>query len=188
MTVPAPTYLTVADVRAQSFIADLKDPSAIDDGDLTLLLQAAEDHIDGYVGRQRHPPYDTNVARVFPREQDYRRTNLADYPYEPEVPYEVSRACLRQVEWLYSQWWPSRATDDLPVQLDVSQQDVGGDGTISETYARGGLDLAAATLCPQARATLSGYRNRSASISTSSTRRYGIDPPSSREGSYLPRP
>jgi hypothetical protein len=152
MTIPAPTYLSVAELKSSTKITAL---AALSDGDLTYLLQTAEDTIDAYVGRQRHHPDDENTDRVFPRAMDEEND-------APVIPYLVSRACLRQVEWLYTQWWPTSATEELPVEHDLESESIGGDGSYS--YKRARLDLSAASLSPQARALLSDFRSRSAGI------------------------
>ncbi len=180
MDVPDVSYITVTDLKAQTLIEALKN---LADADVTTLIQTAEDMIDAYVGRQQHHRYDTNVTRIFPRVEDYVRTNLAEYPAKPEIPYQVSRACLRQVEWLYTQWWPNKDTEELPVDYDVSDVSIGGDGSISEKRVNAGVDFSSATLSVQARNLLTPFRSRIAGIAVSNPR--GTHPSaslSSREG------
>jgi hypothetical protein len=185
-SVPTITYLSLADLQAQTLIDELK---SLNDGDKTTLIQIAEDQIDKYVGKQKHHPWDTNITRVFPRVEDYQRTNLAEYPEIPEIPYDVSRACLRQVEWLFTQWWTNEDATDLPTEYDVESAEIGGEGSVSEKYVRNGLGLTEASLAPQARLLLSEYRSRGAQIATSRVRRnLGPGVLSSREGYYFPNP
>lgn len=167
MDVPDVTYITVEDLKAQTLISAL---AVLGDDELTTLIQTAEDMIDAYVGRQKHHYFDTNITRVFPRVEDYQRTNFIEFPAIPEIPYQVSRACLRQVEWLYSQWWPNRETDEIPVEYDVASVDVGGDGSVAEKRVRDGLDFSSATLSVQARNLLTPFRSRVAGISVSNPR------------------
>src|SRR4051812_17693521 len=122
MTIPDPTYITAQEVKANSKITGL---IALENADIEYLIQTAEDHIDGFVGRQKHHPYDDNIERVFPREEDYRITSDAEYPLEHEIPYLVSKACLAQVEHLYLNWWPNRETSQTPIKKDISEQDIG---------------------------------------------------------------
>lgn len=175
MTVPEPSYITAAEVREQTLIAGLKEEDTIDNANLAILIQSAEDQIDAYVGPQKHHPDDDNDDRVFPRDSD---EDLDGYP---QVPYQVARACLRQVEWLYTQWYPSRTTDQLPVEHDVQSEDIRADGSYSVDYARGGMDLSAASLCPQARVMLDRFRSRFSQIGVSDPRKRpsidGIFPP-----------
>lgn len=145
MTIPDPTYVTAEEVKENTRIAGL---SALADDDVGFLIQHAEDQIDARCGPQMHHPYDDNVERVFPRDCDYRRTSTAEYPLEPEIPYLISRACLLQVEYLYLNWWPDVETRQATLSSPVQSESIGGDGTYSATYARGGLDLSAATLAP----------------------------------------
>jgi hypothetical protein len=167
MTVPDASYITVEDLKGQTKISAL---AGLGSEDLITLIQTAEDMIDAYVGRQKHHYYDTNITRVFPRVEDYHRTNFIEYPAIPEIPYQVSRACLRQVEWLYSQWWPNKDTEEIPVEYDVSDIDIGGDGSISEKRVRDGLDFSSATLSVQARSLLIPFRSRVAGIAVSNPR------------------
>ena len=188
MTLPDPSYITAEEVKEQSFITGLKDGSTglLEDADIETLILAAEDQIDKHVGRQPHHPYDSNLTRVFPREQDYQRVGSAsgilEYPQNPEVPYDVSRACLRQVEWLYTQWWANRATTMQPSEHAVEQQSIGSDGSYSETRAHGGTDFTAATLCEQAKTLLSGFVSRMTAISTTDTRT--VLPPAGSDACY----
>lgn len=188
MDTPPITYLSAQEVKDTTLLSGLKTLTPID---LESLIAASEDLIDAYVGKQKHHVYDSNINRVFPRTQDYQilGTSLGpiEYPQIPVIPYDVQKACLRQVEWLFVQWWTLRDTEAMPVQYDTSEVNVGGDGSISEKLVRGGLDLSAATLAPQARTILAQYRSRAAQI--------GLSRPggllrtaalSSREGSYLP--
>lgn len=157
MTVPDPTYITVDEVKEQSLIAELV---ALEDANIEKLIQKAEDQIDAYVGAQPHHPRDTNTDRVFPRDIDYAVSadgETLDYDAEtPVIPYKVSRACLLQVEWLYTQWWNNRETEMAPVEHDASAVSIGGDGSYSETRTGGGTDFSAATLCNEAKALLRG--------------------------------
>lgn len=153
-SVPAPSYITVAELRAQTLIKQL---SEIGDGDIETLIQIAEDQIDAYVGPQEHHPDDINVSRIFPRLYDTDGNN------EPAVPYQVARASLRQVEWLYTQWWCERETTSLPIENTVKQRSIGGDGSYSETLADG-FGFSQATLCDQAKALLKDYVSRAAPL------------------------
>jgi len=183
-SVPDPTYITIALVKAQTKIDGL---TTLADGDLTTLIQTAEEMIDAYVGPQRHHIYDTNIYRVFPREQDFQRTNLVEWPTLPIIPLNVTRACLRQVEWLFTQWWPNKATDEIPVDYDVTGIDMGGDGSVSETRVRKGLDFSSATMSVQARHLLKDYHSKAAGIAVSKPRwPLSTGALSSREGTYMP--
>ncbi len=168
MTIPDPTYITAAEVKDQTRIPGLE---ALDNEDIEFLIQNAEDLIDAYVKPQKHHPKDTNINRVFPRVQDYQRIGTGDGidsdPETPEIPYKVSLACLRQVEWLYSQWWPNVETAAIPTERTVESEDIGGDGSYSATYARGGMSLDGASLCDQAKTHLEGFVSRFTSLSTS---------------------
>lgn len=154
--VPAVSYITAAEVKSQTLLATLKN---LAEADVEQLIEIAEDQIDAYVGPQAHHQDDTNTDRVFPREQD------CDASGNPVIPYRVSRATLRQVEWLYSQWWPSRTTMELPVMYPISSRDIGGDGSYSETLARGGINLSEASLSEQAKLLLNGFVSRMVGIS-----------------------
>lgn len=171
MTIPDPSYITEAEVKENTLITAL---SSLAEADVKKLIQAAEDHIDKYVGRQPHHPRDSNLVRVFPREQDFSRvgsgSGIAEYPDTPEIPYEVGVACLRQVEWLYQQWWPNRATSQAPLQHAVTSRSIGGDGSYSESRAGGGVSFVEATLCDQAKVLLDGFRSRWAPIDVTDPR------------------
>ncbi len=168
MTIPEPSYITVDEVKTQSKIEGLND---LENEDIAFLIQNAEDQIDAYCGPQAHHPNDVNITRVFPRERDYRRVGtgdgIEDYPETPEIPYKVSIACLRQVEWLFTQWWPHSDTSQFPVEHAVESEDIGADGSHSVTYARGGVDLSSASLCDQAKLQLAGFVSRFVGMSTS---------------------
>jgi len=168
MQVPAITYLAVTDVQANTLIADLK---TLDTASITILIQTAEDLIDAFVGPQEHHWKDTNSNRVFPRVQDVDSSTqnqvISPNYGQPIIPYKVSLACLRQVEWLFTQWWSSSDTDELPFQQDVESVDIGGDGSLSQTFANKGADLSAATLSPIARAILGPFRSRFAAVGVS---------------------
>lgn len=169
MTIPDPSYITEAELKANTLITAL---AALDDADVAKLITAAEDHIDKYVGRQPHHPMDSNLVRVFPREQDFSRvgtgSGIAEYPDTPEIPHDVGMACLRQVEWLYQQWWPNRAT--APLKHAVTDRSIGGDGSYSESLAGGGVSFVEATLCDQAKVLLDGFRSRWAAIDVTDPR------------------
>lgn len=175
MTVPDPSYITADEVKANILVTGLKDGStgALSDDDINTLILTAEDQIDAFCGPQPHHPYDDNLTRVFPRAQDFvvvvtggvRR----DYPELPDIPYNVSRACLRQVEFLYTQWWPTRATTELPTRYAVQSQSIGGDGSYSETRARP-TDFSSASLCDQAKLLLTNFRSSFCGIGTTDVR------------------
>ena len=154
-TVPNPKYITEAEVRSQTLIEELGD---LGDSDLKTLIQIAEDQIDAHVGPQEHHPDDTTPDRVFPRLTDI------DADCNPVVPYKVSRATLRQVEWLYTQWWCDRETAELPMEHPVKQRSIGGDGSYSETLAGEGTDFSRATLSQSAQTLLNGFVSRTAGI------------------------
>jgi hypothetical protein len=166
MTIPEPTYITVDDVRDNSKILTI---GTLSDDDLSFLIQTAEDQIDAYVRPQRHHPNDTNINRVFPRSQDYLRVGNGDgidhFVETPEIPYKVSLACLRQVEYLFTQWWPNAGTGQLPVEREVESEDIGADGSYAATYRP--VDLSAASLCDLAKAQLEGFVSRFTGLSTS---------------------
>ncbi len=176
MDVPDVSYLTAAEVKQYSLVTGLKDGSTgvLEDEDIETLITTAEDQIDAYCGQQPHHPNDS-TRRVFPREQDFSKVRsggtLNEYPDIAVIPYNVSRACLRQVEWLYLQWWPNSATSQ-PTSMNyvVEQQAISGDGGYSETRAMGGTDLASASLCDQAKLLLKGYVSRWAAIGTTDVR------------------
>lgn len=172
MDVPAPSYITADDVQENSQVTGLV---ALNTEQIELLITIAEGHIDDYVGRQPHHPYDSNIDRVFPREQDFSIVIANgiryEYPQTPIIPYDVQRACLLQVEWLFLQWWPNRATTQPGMQHAVLEQSIGGDGSYAEKRATGGIDFSAASLCDQAKAVLAnGYRSRWAQMSTTDVR------------------
>jgi hypothetical protein len=177
VTIPDPTYITVDEVQENSLVTGLKDDSAgvLGDADITKLIQHAEAQIDAYCGKQEHHPYDGNLDRVFPRAQDYSvvvSNGLRyEYPRTPVIPLDVSTACLRQVEFLYLQWWPNRETAQPTASNHaVEQEAAGGDGSYSATYSGGGTDLTAASLCDQAKVLLTGYRSRWAPLGTTDVR------------------
>lgn len=162
MPVPTPSYITAAQVDEQSMIMGLTD---LEDDDINSLIAVAEDQIDAFVGPQEHHPEDDNLDRVFPRVQDYSRSNEGDDRDTPVIPYKVTRATLRQVEFLYAQWWPTRATAEMPTNKPVTDEEIGGDGSYSASYAHGGVDFSAASLCDASKALLEGFRSRWAGIS-----------------------
>ena len=154
-TVPDPTYITAAEIRSQTLIEALGD---LGDADLNTLIQIAEDQIDAFVGPQEHHPDDAVTDRVFPRLIDRDDNGL------PTIPYKVSRATLRQIEWLYTQWWCDRETTDLPTEHPVKQRSIGGDGSYSETLAGEGTDFSRATLSQSAQTLLNGFVSRTTGI------------------------
>ena len=154
-SVPDPQYITISEVRTQTLIEDLRD---LGDADMKILIQTAEDQIDAFVGPQEHHPDDPVTNRVFPRLYDL------DDGGNPEIPYKVSRATLRQVEWLYTQWWNDKETAELPVDHPVKQRSIGGDGSYSETLAGEGTDFSRATLSQSAQTLLNGFVSRTAGI------------------------
>lgn len=166
MTLPEPTYITVDEVKANTLITALQ---SLDDESITKIIQLAEGHIDAFCGPQPHHQYDDNLNRVFPREQDFSvvggSSGFTEYPDRPEIPHNVGVACLRQVEWLYTQWWSDRATEQPSVDYPVEARQIGGDGSYSETLARGGMALSEATLCEQARVLLQGFKAGTAPLS-----------------------
>lgn len=172
--VPTVSYITEDEVKAQTAITGLQALFTSNKTDLTSLIQTAEDQIDAYVGPQQHHQYDSNLNRVFPRVQDFQISSAGGFTYEypliPEVPYKVSRACLRQVEWLYTQWYANRATDQLPTDYPLESQDIGGDGSYAEKRARGGLNYTEASLCDQAKVLLNGFVSRMSRIGTTDVR------------------
>ncbi len=165
MTIPDPTYITKEEVAAQTLITGL----AALGPDIDKLISIAEGQIDAYCGPQAHHPWDTNIDRVFPREEDYNIVGTTSGPVHyrntPVIPLEISVATLRQVEWLYTQWWPNRATALPQSDRPVEQESISGDGGWSGTYAKGGVDFSQASICEQARGLLERFRSRTASIS-----------------------
>lgn len=155
MLLPDPTYLAVAELKANTLITGL---SSLPDGDITKLIQRAERDIDNHVGQQTHHPEDDNTSRVFPRAED-------DDCGTPVIPLKVSEACLAQVEDLFLKWWPNRTTSQPKVHRDVASEDIGGDGSYSATYADEGKTTAENALCAQARFCLTGYASRFAPLS-----------------------
>jgi hypothetical protein len=159
MTVPDVSYITAEEVKEQSLNTGL---TALTDGEVESLISIAEDQIDAYVGPQPHHPSDTNIERVFPREQDHTVTNDGSGIYydtsSAEVPYKVARACLRQVEWLYVNWWDDRTSSMLPTEHDASSVSIGGDGSYSETRRAGGSDHRGASLSSEAKSLLEGFK------------------------------
>jgi len=172
MTVPEPTYITADEVAEQTLIAALQD---LEPGNITKLIQVAEGQIDRFCGRQPHHPYDSNLDRVFPRAQDFSVTVFSgsrlEFPETPAIPLAVSVACLRQVEWLFLQWWPTSATTQPKAgSVAVEQESIGGDGSYSATYANP-TDLSRASLCAESQAELeNGYRSRWAPLATTDVR------------------
>lgn len=166
--VPDPTYISATEVIDQTLIANLK---TLDPANINVLIRNAEDQIDNHVGPQRHHPFDSNSDRVFPRVQDYSFSIVSgqryEYPETPVIPYKVMRATLRQVEFLYLQWWSTSTTAQTPVEKDVSAEEIRGDGGYSAVYTGGGMDLAGASLCHEAKALLNGFVSRWAGISVS---------------------
>ena len=169
MTIPDPTYITADEIRAQTLITGLDNAQTISDENVEKLISIAEQQIDDYVGPQKHHYADSTIERVFPREQDYyiagSTSGPVPYPDTPEVPLKVSLACLRQVEWLYTQWWTNRATKTLPSEKEVTAESIGGDGSYSADYANGGLGFTQSSLCDQARKLLQGFVSRFTGIS-----------------------
>jgi len=155
MAVPDPKYITESEVRTQTLIEELSD---LGDSDLKILIQIAEDQIDAFVGPQEHHPDDTVTDRVFPRLCDI------DADDNPAVPYKVSRATLRQVEWLYTQWWQDREAAELPIEHPFKQRSIGGDGSYSETLSGEGTDFSRATLSQAAQSLLRDFASRTAGI------------------------
>ncbi len=164
MEIPDPTYITVAEVQEHTLVTNL---ATANEADIKKLIQVAEGQIDKHCGRQLHHPNDSNLARVFPREQDFARTSgggtIEQDPDTPEIPLDVSTACLRQVEWLFVNWWANRATESTPVLHQAEQVDIGADGSYSETR-RPMPDFAQASLCAQAQAALKDYVSRWAAL------------------------
>lgn len=154
-TVPDPTYITPIEVRTQTLIESLK---SLSDDDLTILIQTAEDQIDAFCGPQEHHPEDENIDRLFPRARDM------DEDGNPEIPYKASRATLRQVEWLFTQWWEERETAELPLDHPIKDRSIGGDGSYSETLSGEGTDFSRATLSKAAQTLLGGFQSRAAAI------------------------
>lgn len=154
-SVPDPKYITASEVRTQTLIEELRD---LGDADLKILIQTAEDQIDAFVGPQGHHPDDPTTDRVFPRACDL------DDDGNAAIPYKVSRAALRQVEWLFTQWWNDRETSELPVEHPVKQRSIGGDGSYSETLAGEGTDFSRATLSQSAQTLLNGFVSRTAAL------------------------
>lgn len=161
MTIPEPSYITESDVAENTLITGLQSLST---ENRKKLIQRAESQIDKYVGRQPHHPADSNTDRVFPRVQDYQivgsASGITHYPDTPQIPLEVSEACLAQVEYLYTQWWSTSTTTQAPVQKNVESENIGGDGSYSATYANGGKSSAEDMLCAEAKAKLEGFVNR----------------------------
>jgi hypothetical protein len=166
MTRPEPSYISVAEIKEATFIDGLK---TIGDENIKKLIQHAEGQIDNHVGRQKHHAHDSNLDRVFPRCEDYQITQVNGCRTEdfdtPVMPLAVSEACQMQVEHLYLNWWPNRATAQMPVSRGVSSEDIGGDGSYSVDYAP--TSFAEATLCDAAKAKLTGFVSRTAAMSLS---------------------
>ncbi|MDB5344259.1 MAG: hypothetical protein JWP89_2636 [Schlesneria sp.] len=157
MTIPDPTYITEAEVAANTLITAL---ASLSPADRTKLIQRAESQIDKYVGQQQHNPDDDNTDRVFPRMEDFDE----DTGY-PIVPLAVSQACLAQVEYLFTQWWGTSSISQQTVQKTVSQESIGGDGSYSATYANDGKTTGVDLLCTDAKAFLDGYVSRFVGLS-----------------------
>jgi len=154
MTIPDPTYITADEVKAQTLLDGLGD---LNPEDIAKLIRIAEDDIDAHVGPQeRHP--DNTIDRVFPRVYDL------DEDGNTEIPYLVSVATLRQVEWLYSNWWDTRTNSLLPMKHDIESFRIGGDGSYGETRSRKGEVSSDNTLAPQARVKLKDFVSRTAAI------------------------
>lgn len=152
---PGVTYNSASEIQEDSKVI----PESMEDGDIETLIQLAEGHIDDYVGLQEHHPDDTNVDRVFPRVEDVNETSGL-----PEVPLAVYEATLRQVEYLYLNWWDEKESKLLPMSHDLKAYSVTGEGGYSEQRAKGGSDHSAGLLCEQAKAKLVGFRANSAEL------------------------
>ncbi len=176
VTLPAPTYVTVAILKARS---SFEFPKDLSNEDLTYLIQTAETQIDGYVGPQRHHPADDNEHRVFPRAEDIDRHGAVI------IPLHVTEACVAQVEWLYQEWWTGGLNQTQPLQHPVSTLNMGADGSYSEQRTQKGLDYSAATLCEQAKAKLTRFRSSSGRVSTEPLRRDPTIVPMSSRDNYL---
>jgi hypothetical protein len=157
MTIPDPTYITAAEVAANTLITALTNLAA---ENTTKLIQRAEAQIDKYVGRQQHHPDDDNTDRVFPRLEDFDEDSGATI-----IPLDISQACLAQVEYLYTEWWSVSSTSQTPVERNVESESIGGDGSYSATYGNGGMTTSADLLCSQAKALLDGYVARFVGLS-----------------------
>lgn len=169
---PDPTYIDSVTLLERTRMTGI---DALDDEDVTLLIQTAEEQIDAYVGPQRHHLEDTNVLRVFPRYEDTDSESGAVI-----IPAEVTMATLRQVEWLFEQWWSTRATQSQPTDHAKTNVNVGSDGSYSEQRTHKGLDFAGASLCEQAKALLSRLKSGSGEIMLSNPRPENV-PTSSRD-------
>jgi len=165
MTVPDVSYITGEEVTANTLLTGL---AALSEPNREILIAIAEDQIDSYVGPQPHHYADTNIDRVFPRSEDFYRVGTGDgieeYPDTPEIPYQVSRACLRQVEYLYTNYWDNRTSSLLPIKRELSSVSIGGDGSYSATRARGGTQDGEEELCEAARKLLKGFVSRTCGI------------------------
>jgi len=153
--VPDPTYITADEVKEQTLISGLE---SLEEPGRKKLIQLAEDQIDAYVGPQEHHPDDETENRVFPRVEDVDDDGYA------AIPYKVSRACLRQVEFLYTEWWDERTSALLPTNIEREQVSIGGDGSYSESRARGGTADGKCSLCDAARELLKGFVSRTCGI------------------------
>lgn len=169
VTLPEPTYITVALVKSMSRNLGLSKQASVED--IKYLIQVSEGQIDDYVGPQLHHPDDTNEHRVFPRMEDENDAGTVI------IPLKVTEACLAQVQWLYEQWMPTIAEDsNVPVEHDVKAHAMSDSGAYNSVRTAAGIDFASATLCEAAKAKLTSMR--------SSTARLGL---SSVEGGPLPR-
>jgi hypothetical protein len=155
VTIPEPSYVTAKEVKEQTLVTSLTDFAT---SDLNKLIQLAESQIDAYVCPQIHHPDDDNTSRVFPRRVDI------DEDGNPEIPLQVSLACLRQVEWLYLQWWDNKDDQAMPTERDTQSESIGGDGSYSASYSQG---MDRATICLQAKALLANFVSRTVGISVS---------------------
>jgi len=150
MTIPEPSYISVAEAKANTLVTGL---SSLGNEDVKKLIQRAEAQIDKHVRRQQHHPDDENTDRVFPRLED-------DDCGTPVIPLDVALACLAQVEHLYREWWAVDKTKAVPVQKDVTGESIGGDGSYSADYAHEGSFRTENLLCDDAKSYLDGYVNR----------------------------
>jgi len=155
MTVPEPTYITAAEAKEQSFLSAI---ASMGEENLTKLLRIAEDHVDLHCRPQPHHPCDDNTIRVFPRVGD------EDEDGNPEIPYQVSKATLAQLEHIVSEWWDERTTSLLPFKHEAEEVDVGGDGSYREKLGKGGSLDGKSLLCEQAQLWLVGFVSRTTSI------------------------
>ena len=175
-SLPAPSYITVDLVVSGSTFSAFDDLSV---EDITILIQNAEETIDAYVGRQKHHPNDDNRHRVFPRAEDVDINSVVI------IPLQVTQATLRQVEWLYTEWWDVHLDEARTLEYEAKSVRMGGDGSYSEDRASGGpggtgIDFSAASLSPQAKGLLQPFRCRTAERVTEDVGPT-VEPLSSRE-------